>query len=52
MRDLPSDTVERVFALGFALEQLRQNFIDLARCATEFAQPGITSIAKLEKASS
>ena len=46
MRDLPSDTVERVFALGFALEQLRQNFIDLARCATEFAQLGITSIAK------
>ncbi len=52
MRDLPSDTVERVFALGFALEQLRQNFIDLARCATEFAQLGITSIAKSEKASS
>ena len=52
MRDLPSDTVERVFALGFALEQLRKNFIDLARCATEFAQPGITSIAKSEKASS
>jgi uncharacterized membrane protein YccC len=51
MRDLPSDTVERVFALGFALEQLRQNFIDLARCATEFAQPGIASMAKLEASS-
>jgi uncharacterized membrane protein YccC len=38
-RDLPIDTVERIFALGFALEQLRQNFNDLARCLTEYAQP-------------
>ena len=50
MRDMPSDAVERVFALGFALEQLYQNLIDLARCATEFAQPGVASIAKLTKA--
>jgi uncharacterized membrane protein YccC len=32
MRDLPVDAVERMFALGFALEQLRQNFNDLERC--------------------
>jgi uncharacterized membrane protein YccC len=38
-QDLPVDVVERIFTLGFALEQLHQNFIDLARCVTEFAQP-------------
>jgi hypothetical protein len=32
---LPVDTVERIFALGFALEQLRQNFRDLERCVME-----------------
>jgi hypothetical protein len=36
-RDLPVDTVERIFALGFALDQLRQNFRDLGRCAREAA---------------
>jgi len=34
-QDLPSDALERIFTLGFALEQLRENFIDLARCTTE-----------------
>src|SRR5271170_5815786 len=38
-QDLPGDTVERIFTLGFALEQLHQNFIDLARCTTELAPP-------------
>jgi len=37
-RDLPVDTVERMFALGFALEQLRQNFRDLERCVREAAR--------------
>jgi uncharacterized membrane protein YccC len=32
---LPVDTVERIFALGFALEQVRQNFRDLQRCVRE-----------------
>jgi uncharacterized membrane protein YccC len=32
---LPVDTVERIFALGFALEQVRQNFHDLQRCVRE-----------------
>jgi hypothetical protein len=30
--------VERIFALGFALDQLGQNFNDLARCVAESAQ--------------
>jgi len=36
-RDLASEVVERIFALGFALEQLRQNFRDLQRCLGEYA---------------
>jgi uncharacterized membrane protein YccC len=35
---LPVDTVERIFALGFALEQLRHNFRDLERCVREAAR--------------
>lgn len=38
MRDLPDEAVERIFALGFALEQLKQNFSDLDRCVTDFAR--------------
>jgi uncharacterized membrane protein YccC len=37
-RDLPVDTVERVFALAFALEQLHGNFGDLARVVRDIAQ--------------
>jgi uncharacterized membrane protein YccC len=36
-RELSEETAERVFALGFALEQLRRNCNDLARCVTELA---------------
>jgi uncharacterized membrane protein YccC len=36
-RELPDDAVERIFALGFALEQLRLHLRDLARCVGEFA---------------
>jgi hypothetical protein len=36
--ELPVDAVERVFALGFALEQLRRNFRDLERCVSEAAR--------------
>jgi uncharacterized membrane protein YccC len=39
-RDLSADAVERIFALGFALDQLRRNFADLDRVVGEFAQPG------------
>lgn len=35
---LPVDTVERIFALGFALEQLRHNFRDLEHCVGEAAR--------------
>jgi uncharacterized membrane protein YccC len=38
-RSLPGETAERFFALGFALEQMHQNFKDLARCAAEWAGP-------------
>jgi hypothetical protein len=33
-----NDAVERLFALGFALEQMHQNFRDLARCVAEHAR--------------
>lgn len=36
-RNLPGDAAERFFALGFALEQTRSNFTDLARCVAERA---------------
>jgi uncharacterized membrane protein YccC len=35
---LPVDTVERIFTLGFALDQLRQHLRDLERCVTEAAR--------------
>ena len=34
---LPIETVERIFTLGFALEQLRQHLRDLDRCVREAA---------------
>lgn len=37
-RDLPADAAERIFALGFALEQLHQNFADLQRCSEQIAR--------------
>lgn len=37
-RELPADSAERIFALGFALEQLRHNFHDLERCVTDAAR--------------
>jgi hypothetical protein len=36
-RELPDDTVEHIFALGFALDQLRLHLRDLARCIAEHA---------------
>jgi hypothetical protein len=36
-RALGAEAAERFFALGFALEQMRQNFRDLERCVTEWA---------------
>lgn len=37
-RPLSGEAAERFFALGFALEQMHQNFRDLERCATEWSQ--------------
>jgi uncharacterized membrane protein YccC len=37
-RDLQTDAVERLFALGFTLEQLHHHFADLARCVAEFSR--------------
>jgi hypothetical protein len=36
-RGVPSDVAERFFALGFSLEQMRQNLKDLERCVTAWA---------------
>ena len=35
MRDLSVEAVERIYALGFALDQMRENFGDLARTVAE-----------------
>jgi uncharacterized membrane protein YccC len=37
-RGLPGDAVERLFALGFALEQVRRDFKDLEQCVTDYAR--------------
>ena len=38
LRRLSSSELERIFTLGFALEQLQQNFSDLERCVRENAR--------------
>ena len=37
IRGLPGDAAERFFALGFSLEQMRQNLNDLDRCHDEWS---------------
>ncbi len=37
LRELPGEDVERLFAIGFALEQMRLNLRDLDRCIEEWA---------------
>jgi uncharacterized membrane protein YccC len=43
-RGLPGDVAERFFALGFSLEQMRQNLKDLERCVAQWSEtpPGIS----------
>jgi uncharacterized membrane protein YccC len=36
--DMPSEAAERLFALGFALEQLREHFVEVHRVVGEWAQ--------------
>jgi uncharacterized membrane protein YccC len=50
-RNLSDETAERVFALGFALEQLRRNFSDLGRCITEFAPTDSASVGPVAEPS-
>jgi hypothetical protein len=38
IRGLPGDAAERFFALGFSLEQMRQNLNDLDRCHVEWCE--------------
>jgi uncharacterized membrane protein YccC len=45
-RGLPGDVAERFFALGFALEQMRQNLKDLERCVAEWTQATVTADGK------
>jgi hypothetical protein len=43
IRGQPGDVAERFFALGFSLEQMRQNLKDLERCVAEWAErPAVT----------
>ncbi len=37
LRSLSSDELEHLFAMGFAMEQLRRNCVDLNRCINEWA---------------
>ena len=46
-RELPDDTLEHIFALGFALDQLHLHLRDLARCLTEFAPARNAVVAKV-----
>jgi uncharacterized membrane protein YccC len=38
-QNLPGDAAERLYALGFAFEQMRNNLKDLERCVAEWSAP-------------
>ena len=38
-QNIPGDAAERLYALGFAFEQMRNNLKDLERCVAEWAAP-------------
>jgi hypothetical protein len=42
-RGLSGDVAERFFALGFSLEQMRQNLKDLERCVASWAEDPVSS---------
>jgi uncharacterized membrane protein YccC len=46
-RALSDEALERIFALGFALDQLRLHLRDLARCVSEFATARSPAPSKL-----
>ena len=43
IRGVPVDVAERFFALGFSLEQMRQNLNDLDRCHADWCEPRLRS---------
>src|SRR5439155_6576912 len=46
IRGVPVDVAERFFALGFSLEQIRQNLKDLERCRPDgFAPPATAAVS-------
>jgi uncharacterized membrane protein YccC len=45
-RDLSVDAAERFFALGFALEQIRQNLTDLERCTAGWCEAAPAATAR------
>ncbi len=45
-RGIPGEVAERFFALGFSLEQMRQNLKDLERCVSEWAEAATPGDAK------
>ncbi|HEY4975479.1 MAG TPA: hypothetical protein VII41_17840, partial [Steroidobacteraceae bacterium] len=47
-RGVPGDVAERFFALGFSLEQMRQNLKDLERCVTVWAGSSDVPTRQLE----
>jgi len=49
-RGLPGDMTERFFALGFSLEQMRQNLRDLERCISEWAGRSESKAGSVEDA--
>jgi hypothetical protein len=44
---LAEEAAERIFALGFALDQLRLHLRDLTRCVAELARTGGSAVANV-----
>jgi uncharacterized membrane protein YccC len=52
-RGVPGDVAERFFALGFSLEQMRQNLKDLERCVAEWSEtPSATTAGEEDQGGS
>ena len=45
---LPGDAAERFFALGFSLEQMRQDLKDLERCVAEWSETSPVTAVRAE----
>jgi hypothetical protein len=48
IRGVPVDVAERFFALGFSLEQMRQNLNDLDRCRSDWGETPVITPAKVQ----